>query len=1299
MSAATGHNDRNKNEGNSTAGKEMVHFGQTLGSWQKPESNEIHFIAVLSNAATKKTGECELVYCNEGERGWLKLPPLLNGPQYVGVHRSRIVAITYSSRQRSIIALDEDIVSRCVCLLKIDPRRGTIHTTAALVSKGQSIRDVKSLCYGPKSFGKMAAKLRRDSVLLLHGNESYSPPGSKFGVSTHTQLYCVVQHNPGLRLRSDAICRVEEATGLVSPVILTGRDDVVALAATPGHVGPWGDAVLYFWSISSGLYVVHWGRDGGEIKNVRDQWMAEHRTNRAVKTSGIYLQYSVCSLMFSNAGKLYASASNAILEVNIHDGSCTEVPSIPRCMEGSVDRCCWVPHIISESKPQSSKFGAPRHLSVAEDYGGKHATRHNRLDSTDNNFLEGMRAKNGSSKHTQLEFKRTSIPLVLATPNSQAPSLKHVLEVPITAAAATRTLSPPSPPPSPPSPHSPLSPSMTSGLSNTPSSAHWISIMGTAPVTSNPEEFGARSQIKRKAEALHRERLALQRERKILETLRQQRLSKEKQLDSKRDHNRGLNDTFKLQASVKPNVDSANAKSPSPLSSVELRDILLEHSTEDKQTASFSHGKGSEALTFKTSSLQPSPVRYKETSAVTNSEIASVDDMPVESRQINKTTKSSTRTSTTNKHTYNTTVYINTSDVNEEAHSQKAEATPADFNGKNAEELQLQIESERDKINVMHAAASAALRESVQALKNDSRIRHAENNYMQKQMQSMLQNTMGAMVELMRRLQTQQSQQHYEQMTSQQNAQNAASMRQMQMLQDEFEKTREIQLKLEKQMAQQQLLEEEARLSRRRQSMHQRNERRRRDQDLLDMQRKELKEEQRAAQLILDEAHVAMRAAKAMDKEQLIDDAKAHDDQNEDARKASRIPLPAPRSQSPDLSRGQIDIFRSQDTEHTQDQAPIHVLVTRSPDDIRIGRKERKRAEHEALLREAAKRRREELDAGMLKAMHSMNLRGQAVAGLLVAEDEVERVLAEQARQSTTHTAAFHGSSSRSGNSDNSNGNIPEHILGCGSDMRGSMSGFGMGERGQLYLSMPNNFDNWKRIGRPRQRLTALARNTLGIVFAVAGGMLWKVNIHDTAGRVWTPVVQLQHEGSSVNLRGLCFSNWLERSESLYGLLSNDENTSSSICTVDVATGAVQVLCPLNKGIIDAIVSPPLTGGPWHRLVFMFWARGQGLFGVSWANEHFSVRPLIVGQGAENAGIRGLGFDATDTLYGVGSSLWQLNPFKHNLTRIGTLNNSLMSFCFLRAEDGSQIDGQSLENDINQDYNNRHLERGIVLSG
>ena len=71
--------------------------------------------------------------------------------------------MAYSQRRRRVVALDRDAVSRCVCLVKIDPRRGTVHTAAALVSRGRSLRNVRAVCYGPKSFGEMAKKLRRDS--------------------------------------------------------------------------------------------------------------------------------------------------------------------------------------------------------------------------------------------------------------------------------------------------------------------------------------------------------------------------------------------------------------------------------------------------------------------------------------------------------------------------------------------------------------------------------------------------------------------------------------------------------------------------------------------------------------------------------------------------------------------------------------------------------------------------------------------------------------------------------------------------------------------------------------------------------------------------------------------------------------------------------------------------------------------------------------------------------------------------------------------------------------------------------
>ena len=228
-------------------------------------------------------------------------------------------------------------------------------------------------------------------------------------------------------------------------------------------------------------------------------------------------------------------------------------------------------------------------------------------------------------------------------------------------------------------------------------------------------------------------------------------------------------------------------------------------------------------------------------------------------------------------------------------------------------------------------------------------------------------------------------------------------------------------------------------------------------------------------------------------------------------------------------------------------------------------------------------------------------------------------------------------------------------------------------------------------MGQPQKRLRAVTRNSLGIVFAVADSMLWKVDALRTSGHVWTPVVRLQRDGAPVSLHGLCFSQWLERGEVLYGLLSHvDGAASSSVCRVDVASGAVRVICHLNKGTVDALVSPPLTGGPWNGLVFMFWSRGQGLFGVSWANEHFNVRPLIVGQGVADAGIRGLAFDASDTLFGAGSSLWQLSPFEHSLVRLGTLNNLLSSFCFVDA--GSEASPIGLGSNINSSNSSSRSE-------
>ena len=310
--------------------------------------------------------------CSQADTRWLSLPPLLSGHSTtLGKHRSRIVAVTYSQRQRCVVAVDEDAVSRCVCILKINPRRGTVHTTAALVSRGRSLRNVRAICYGPKSFGEMARTLRRDSELRMYGGEKdrfhhenpRSPPRGRHGVVLHSQLYCVVRHNRGLRLRSDAICRIEESTGLVAPVILTGRDDVVAVAAP-----------RFWWAVGRRSVVLlechpvcmlSTGERWWDHRNVRDHWLESLSPSLLPGENDAFsrsLQYPVRSLMFSNGGTLYASASNCILEVNIDDGSCQEVHSVPRCMKGSVARCCWVPDKFTESELLERK--APHHADA-----------------------------------------------------------------------------------------------------------------------------------------------------------------------------------------------------------------------------------------------------------------------------------------------------------------------------------------------------------------------------------------------------------------------------------------------------------------------------------------------------------------------------------------------------------------------------------------------------------------------------------------------------------------------------------------------------------------------------------------------------------------------------------------------------------------------------------------------------------------------------------------------------------------------------------------------------------------------
>ena len=140
----------------------LVHFGQRAGSWGRPRAHAVHFIAVVgrdeasANPGAAGLEDSRLVSCSQGDTRWLSLPPLLSGhATTLGKHRSRIVAVTYSQRQRCVVAVDEDAVSRCVCILKINPRRGTVHTTAALVSRGRSLRNVRAICYGPKSFGEM----------------------------------------------------------------------------------------------------------------------------------------------------------------------------------------------------------------------------------------------------------------------------------------------------------------------------------------------------------------------------------------------------------------------------------------------------------------------------------------------------------------------------------------------------------------------------------------------------------------------------------------------------------------------------------------------------------------------------------------------------------------------------------------------------------------------------------------------------------------------------------------------------------------------------------------------------------------------------------------------------------------------------------------------------------------------------------------------------------------------------------------------------------------------------------------
>ncbi len=336
----------------------LVHFGQQAGTWSRPRAQALHFIVCVDAGEAGREDGCRLVTCSQGDADWRLLPDVRDGAGGgLPRSRSRIVAIAYSTVRRRLVALDEDPASRCVCLVTVDPRRGTSHTVAALVSRGRTLRHVRALCYGPENLGAVAARLRQynDGVLGLHhggggsGNSGGGGRRSPRRFQAYRQLYCILRHNRGLALRSDAICRVEEKTGIVRPVLLTGRDDVVAIAAPPDFNGPWGDAVLYFWSVSSGLHSVHWGADGGgEIRAVNATLTPE-----GFRHGGGGLR-TVRSLMFSASGTLFAATGRGIAVVSLADGTMSSVERLPPCPYGPVTRCCWVPEAVVPAPPSPS---------------------------------------------------------------------------------------------------------------------------------------------------------------------------------------------------------------------------------------------------------------------------------------------------------------------------------------------------------------------------------------------------------------------------------------------------------------------------------------------------------------------------------------------------------------------------------------------------------------------------------------------------------------------------------------------------------------------------------------------------------------------------------------------------------------------------------------------------------------------------------------------------------------------------------------------------------------------------------
>ena len=293
------------------------------------------------------------------------------------------------------------------------------------------------------------------------------------------------------------------------------------------------------------------------------------------------------------------------------------------------------------------------------------------------------------------------------------------------------------------------------------------------------------------------------------------------------------------------------------------------------------------------------------------------------------------------------------------------------------------------------------------------------------------------------------------------------------------------------------------------------------------------------------------------------------------------------------------------------------------------------------------------------------NRRQTSVGKLLVHENEADGV-SMLAHENTTYGDSFHDFTS------NVNGRIPrKHLLMLGSGLhRCSISGSRETSTtitGQLYLFDPNTNET-KRVGRPSLGLSAIACTSLGQCFGIQGSSLVKLDPSVGNILVLSQLFVKDRPNFSISITTITFGMWLEKGESLYGILEGGRHGhSDAVVHIDIGSGSCEIIAETHKSRVTALVAPPLSGGPWGGTIFYFWAQEQGLFSMKWANRQFSVDAVIVGPKAI-AGIRSLSFDDQNMLYGFGSSMWIVDTNRQQIDRMKSLTLATKCAVFISAD-------------------------------